>query len=464
MSKLDFNKPADFALATMSATNELLQAFIRDRAEWAIAEGTYRGGRKNARTVNFHVFKKRSDYQAGLPRMTDEGGRRTAVYRFPYMDGQTTDDLGAEGESFDAEIIFHGPYYKVGMNRLLEEFADPKPGTLEHPVRGVVRAKAVRWTIEHSHDMKNAAMMRVRFTTHEFDGLVIDNLLVIKTPKSALQKVIAAMQKISAAIAAVRQIVGIVNSAVANIRQKIQEFYSAYQSLAADAASAFGMSGADIAAVLPVNQGGNVAPAAAGRTAGGVNPAADPGTFGAGASTAATAGTAGLAVTVGGFIKVSTRFVTVVQPTDPFANLPLDLLGDVARAAIEQTQLAKRVETQRAMVNEIAQDIDDLVALLVNAQIGALGKAAAAVETLINSKVTLLDSSDAMATLIKSGSANGRPVIINYTVPRNMSIREAAFLNKLKPQDGEDISVLNPSLDSVNEIPKGTVLRVPTFI
>lgn len=464
MSKLDFNKPADFALATLSATNELLQAFIRDKAEWAIAEGTYRGGRKNARTVNFHVFKKRSDYQAGLPRITDEGGRRTAVMRFPYMDGQTTDDLGAEGESFDAEIIFHGPYYKVGMNRLLEEFNDPKPGTLEHPVRGVVRAKAVRWTIEHSHDMKNAAMMRVRFTTHEFDGLVIDNLIAIKTPKSALQKVISAMQRISATIAAVRQLVGIVNSAVQNIRQKTQEFYTAYQALATDAASAFGLSGSDIAAVLPINQGGNVAPASAGRTAGGVNPAADPGTFGANATTSTTAGTAGLSTVSGGFIKVSTRFVTIVQPADPFANLPLELLGDVARAAIEQTQLSKRIETQRQMVNEIAQDIDDLMATLAVAQIGALGKAAAAAETMLNAKVALLDSCDAMATLIKAGSANGRPVIINYTVPRNMSIREAAFLNRLKPQDGEDISVLNPSLDSVNEIPKGTVIRVPTFL
>ncbi len=464
MSKLDFNKPADFAIATLSATNELLQMFLRDRAVWAIAEGTYRGGRKNARTVNFHVFRKKSDYQAGLPRMTDQGGRRAAKYAFPYKDGHTTDDLGAQGEEFDAEIVLHGPYYKVGMGRLLKEFNDPIPGYLEHPVRGSVRAKAVSWTMDHSHDAKSAVLMRVRFTTHDFES-IFDDTTLIKTPKAALQKVIGALNKIAAAIAAVRQIVGVVTSLVENIKQKIQAFYSAYQSLAADAASAFGMTGNDIAAVLPINQGGNVAPATAGgRTAGGVNPDADPGLFGSNPSTTITAGTAGLSITVNNFIKVSNRFTTIVQPTDPFANIPLDLLGDVARAAIQQTQLAKRVEEQRAMVNEIAADIDALIAVLVNAQIGLIGKAAAAVETMLNSKVTMLEACDAMATLLKAGSANGRPVIINYTVPRSMSLREAAFLNGLKPQDGEDISVLNPSLDSVNDVPRGTVLKIPTFI
>src|SRR6185369_8539086 len=235
MSKLDFNKPADFAIATLSATNELLQAFVRDKSVWSIAEGTYKGGRKSARTIKFHVFKSRSDYQAGLPRVTDQGGRRVAKYRYPYQDGHTTDDLGAMGEEFDVEIILHGGAYKVGMNRLLKEFNDPIPGTLEHPVRGTVRAKAESWSLEHSHDMSNAVLMRVHFTTHDFDALDFDSLIFITTPKGALQKVIAALNKIGAVIAAVRQIANIFVSAVNNIRRKIEEFYSLYQALATDA-------------------------------------------------------------------------------------------------------------------------------------------------------------------------------------------------------------------------------------
>src|SRR6185369_594563 len=389
-------------------------------------------------------------YQAGLPRVTDQGGRRVAKYRYPYQDGHTTDDLGAMGEEFDVEIILHGGAYKVGMNRLLKEFNDPIPGTLEHPVRGTVRAKAESWSLEHSHDMSNAVLMRVHFTTHDFDALDFDSLIFITTPKGALQKVIAALNKIGAVIAAVRQIANIFVSAVNNIRRKIEEFYSLYQALATDAASAFGLRGGDIAAVLPINQGGAVAPSAGGRTAGGVNPSADPGAFGTGGSTTLTANAGGTALTVGGFIKVSTRFVTIVQPTDPFANIPLDLLGDVARAAIEQTQLQQRIELQRAAANEIIADIDDLIEELQAVALASFGKAAAAVSTMIATKVSLLESCDAMATFIKAGSSSGRPIIINYTLLHNMSLREVAFRNGLSPQDGEDIAVLNPSIESVN--------------
>jgi prophage DNA circulation protein len=463
MSKLNLNHPADFATATMSNTTELLAAFARDKAHWSIAEGTYKGGRKTARQIHFLVFKSKQDYQASVSAITDSGGRRTAKILFPYVDGQTTDDMGRRGEDFDLEIMFHGPTYKVGLNRLMIEFNDPIPGTLEHPVRGTIRAKAQDWQIVHSHDAKNAAMVRVKFTEHNFDTAAFADIMVIKTVKSALQKVIAALQKIGATIAAVRQIVGVLQGAVVALRQKMQEFYTAYQTLAVDAASAFGLASTDIAAILPINQGGNVAPAAGGRTAGGVNSGADPATFGGDASTAGTAGTAGLATTTGGFIRVSNRFVTIVQAADPFANLPLDLLGDVARQAIEQTQLKRRIETLRLQVDEMANDIDTLINQLPGVALASVGRASSAAQTLVAAKVTLLQSCDAMSATLLAGQANGRPQIINYTVPHTMSIREAAFRNGLKPQDGADIALLNPSLESANFIEKGSTVLVPTF-
>lgn len=464
MTKLNLNKPADFAVATMSTVNDALQAFMRDKAVWSIAEGTYKGGRKQARTVPFLVFKSRQDYQAAVPTITDTGGRRVQKFYFPYMDGQTTDDLGRRGEDFDIEILFFGPTYKVGMNRFMKECHDPIPGTLEHPVRGTLRAKPIEMTLQHSHDTKNAVLIRCKFTEHNFETADFADILVIKTAKSAIQAVIDALRKIGAAIAAVRQIVGILQSAVVALRQKIQEFYTAYQSLAVDAASAFGLTGLDVGAILPINTGGSVAPAAGGRTAGGVNPGADPGTFGASASSNNTAGAAGLTITTGGFVRVSNRFTTIMQPADPFANLPLELLSDVARQAIEQTQISRRVETIRAMVNEMAADIDAIMVLLGSVAVASVGRAAAAANTLVDTKVTLLDSCDAMAATLRAGKANGRPVIINYTTPHAMSIREAAFLNGLKPQDGTDIAALNPSLESVNYIAKGATILVPTFL
>jgi hypothetical protein len=42
-----------------------------------------------------------------------------------------------------------------------------------------------------------------------------------------------------------------------------------------------------------------------------------------------------------------------------------------------------------------------------------------------------------------------------------MSIRRVAFLNGLSPDQGAAILALNLGLDSVNFIPRGTVLSVP---
>ncbi len=464
MSKFDFNKEADFAIATMSASTALLSAFARDQTTWSISEGSYRGGRKNSQAVLFHVFKSKTPYQAGLSRIADQGGRRFARLPFPYVDGQTTDDLGRRGEDFDVEIVLHGTNYKQAMNRLMREFNDPIPGTLEHPVNGTLRAKAIDWSRVHEASTKQAVMITVKFTEHNFDTAAFGNVLFGVTTKSALQAAIAALQKIGAVIAAIRQIVGLIQGAILAIRQKLQELYSMFQNLLVDSASSFGLSDNDLAAILPINQGGVVAPVAGGRTAGGVNPNADPGQFGANATTTSTSGVGGTSITTGGFVRVSTRFTTVVAPSDPFANLPIDLLGDVARQAIEQTQLTRRADVMRQMANEINADIDAAIEDTKQASLISAGRASAAVVTLTDSKISILESCSSMAQVLKSGSGSGRPAIINYTVPRAMSIREAAFLNGLTAQDGADISLLNAFLESTNQIEKDTVLRIPVFV
>lgn len=462
MSRFDLNKIEDFATLTMSATSELLNAFARDQTEWAISEGSYAGGRKGAKTILFHVFKSKSDYQAGLPRITDTSGRRKAKFMFPYVDGQTTEDLGRKPEYIDVEAVFHGPRYKVGLNRFMIELNDPIPGTLEHPVRGTIRCGATDWTIEHAADPKQAAVVRVRFEEHNFETAAFNDITVIRTPKSALQNTLKAIQAIQAAIAAVQQIRGAITSMINRIKEQLVELYNFAVNLAADAASSFGLKGVDIASVISIATGGLLAPSTiAGITAGGINPAAS---FGANASTSTTGGTAGLATTTGGFIRVSTRFTTVVAPSDPFANLPIDLLSDIAREAIELTQLSRRNEVMRQMANEVADNCDAAIESTQTATGAAVGRAAASLIGLVQSKLASLETCSAMADMIKSGSSNGRPAIINYTVPRSMSIREAAFLNGLTPQDGADIGLLNPALESTNLITKGTVLRVPAFI
>ncbi len=464
MAKHDFNSAIDFASSTMSAPSAVLEALALEKSKWNISEGSYKGGRRDARQVLFHVFRTNAGYQAGLESITDEGGRRSNKIPFPYTDGHTTDDLGSLGEDFDCNVTLHGPAYKQAMNRLLREFNDTIPGTLEHPVRGTIRAKAIHWKIVHHAMAKQAIMLSVQFTTHNFDAAAITDVLIIPSTKSALQSALAALQAIAATLATLKGLVGIVQSLVIEIRQKVADIYGFYQNLLVDSASSFGLGGQDAALVLSINQGGLVAPFASGRTAGGVDGAVDPNAFGGSASTGVTAGIGGTSTTTGGFIRVSDRFTTVVAPADPFANLPIDLLGDIAREAIEQTQLAGRADTMRAMANETLMDIDTAIEGARTTGVASAGTASAGILNLLSAKESLLSACDAAASLLRSGSSNGRPVIVNYRVPRPMSIREVAFLNALTADDGNDIALLNPAIESVNYIEKDTVLKVPTFL
>jgi hypothetical protein len=63
--------------------------------------------------------------------------------------------------------------------------------------------------------------------------------------------------------------------------------------------------------------------------------------------------------------------------------------------------------------------------------------------------------------VLEAGLSSSRARVILYTVPRTMSVREAAFLNGLTPNQCADVELMNPELDIVNFIPAGTVLQIP---
>ena len=86
MSKLDLNKPLDFARATMGDLGAVLQTFTgQDAGDWDIQEASYNN-------VVFHVFASKQIYNGAISQINDSGGRRKVKYQFPYQDGQTTDD------------------------------------------------------------------------------------------------------------------------------------------------------------------------------------------------------------------------------------------------------------------------------------------------------------------------------------------------------------------------------------
>jgi hypothetical protein len=233
------------------------------------------------------------------------------------------------------------------------------------------------------------------------------------------------------------------------------------QDLLVDINSSFQLTDGDVAAILPVNLGGTVAVNTTGAIAGGANPAANPANFGGNASTQITAGVGGTSITVGNFVRVSTRFTSIVAPTDPFANIDTSLLGDTAREAIEQTQLLGRADLMREMAAAITADIEDANLGFQNAGVTSIGQAAQTVSGLNAVKLQVLQACVSVATLLSSALSTNRPTIVSYTVPYNMSARMAAFLNGLTVESFADIAVLNPSLVSINDIDQGTVLLIP---
>jgi hypothetical protein len=431
LSRLNINKPADFAALTASAVGSVLNAFNKDTTEWNIEEASYTAGTKKSKPVKFHIFESISDYQAALSRVVDRGGRRVADLDFPYVDGKSTDDLGKKGEEFQLEVIFHGLAYRNGLIALMKALNDPVPGELIHPVRGPVRCKMRDYELVHSHEMTNAVQLNLQMTTHDFDAAGFG--VEVITVKTKLQKAIEALAKVGAVIAAVRQAVAIISGLRASIIAKIQEFQAAITGFIVDANAIFndGVS-IDIQGALPVQQGGLVQ----------VRSASNAG------STAQTAGVGGTSVLAGGYVRVGSRFTTVVTAQDPLANIPVELLGDQAKKAISVLRMTKQMDVLRQQLNEIISDMSAAAAgqgcLVLHDQIMQLKQLAISAQEVLEQGIR---------------SSNSR--IINYTVPHIMSIREAAFHNGLPVDEAGQILLMNPQLQSTNYIAKDTVLLVP---
>lgn len=392
---LDLSKPADFARATMSpVASVLLDLAGRDPTKWDILEGAFNG-------VRFHVFQSKEPYGAGLAHISDTGGRRKVKYRFPYKDGQTTDDLGRKPEQFDVDCIIHGRDYMIGLTRLLAELNKPTPGDLIHPVRGSLRVVPEEWSITHTYEQRNAVQLRLVFSEHNF---TVGDFRQVKDPsvKGALAKALDAFAKLDAIIANVEGAVIFVKTQKARITEAIEAFKTAFSGTLTSMNASFNTgSSADIPALLPVNEGG----------------------VGGGGSGA--------------------NFPVVASPSDPFASAPATLTGEAA-TALAVAQLTKDVNSLRA-------DLDEIMALM-SAGEGALEF----YDDILALKNIGIDLQDAL----EKGVASSQAEIKEYVAPRLMTIREVAFENGIDVDRVEELELLNPDLLSVNFIDPGTVLKV----
>ncbi len=355
------------------------------------------------------MFRTAQDYNAAVDRISDSGGRRKAKFDFPYMDGQLTEDMGRKAETFDVNILLHGGNYLQAFNSLFEILNESVPGNLIHPVRGEIRCAYETHEIIHEEKSRKAIALRLVFIEHSIDAFKLATLPLQnnKSAKSKISKLADAFQKIENTISKVQGAVFLVQSIKNTIIDRLNAFNAAYGKLAGNMNATFNPGG-NIPGLKPVTQGG-------------------------------------LLDADGNIVAASTTIVA--SPFDPFANLPVSLTNTALQTALAIEQLAKDVAANRLEISGIITDLETA---------GNGQGSHEFFDNIIDFRSTANDLQDAY----EAGKQSSQAKVIKYTTPRIMSVREVAFANGLRPDDGIQIAYLNPELDSLNKIAKGTALRI----
>lgn len=415
MSVLDLNLPQDFAALTTA-----LGLGATEPSKWNIVEASFD-------SVIFHIFSSKPDgaYGAGVPQVVDRGGQRIVAYEFPFKDGQTTGTLGTKANSFEFDVVIHGPDYLKAYNRLITAGDKKTPGLLMHPVLGAFRCRMVDHESIHQSDAHQAIRMRLSFVEHSYTLAVSSQvnpagtqtpLTKSSTLKQALVAAVSVFQALNAARLTVLAYKAAVTSVVNGIGAQISNLKDSYAALLRDIATTFGGAdsvnfGTDLPGILPVQLGG------AGTANGGTQ---------------------------------SDVYPLVDQQQTPFAEVPTAVVNQELPVAVAAIQAAQAVNLVRLQAETII------------AQLSALDSGQGAVD-FYDEILSLKQSAVTLQQVLELALSSSNAIVTSYTTPRLMSIREVAFAIGLTPDDSEQIELLNPELLSVNYIPAGTVLKVPAL-
>lgn len=405
MSNLNLGTASGFAKATLSsaqngisgASSVLNQIAGLNNEKWDIEESAY--GHDPKKLVVFHVFKSVLDYNGAVDQVEDTISRRVVPFKFPYKDGQTTEDLGREGETIDFNILIFGQNYYQAYTTLLKEFNNPAPATLLHPVRGPMTVKFHEARVVHKSSERQAVAIHAKFVEHTFD---VSFKSSVPTTKSLLAKAVGFISSINGVLTAVQS-----NLAAFSVIQKsLSTSVSGYQSTYTQALVALNTtfnsgSSTDLPSLLPTNQGN------------------------------------------------STSFPTAVAPNDPFAGTKSQDISALQSPVLSASQARDQVSSVRATLSQLISDME----AAANGQ-GAL--------IFYDQILTLRESGIALQQALELGIQTSNASVKNFTTPSVMSVREVCFENGITPDRSQELITLNPSLLSANLIPVGTILLVPT--
>ena len=476
---LDLSKPMDFAKATGSAFAQLLSIFGRPPENWQIKECAFNW-------VPMHIIYERRGLTAGLSSIKDSGGRRLAQFQYPYMDGQTTDDLGRAPEKFDVDTVFYGDAYREMMDDIFTELQQPQAGWLMHPVRGMVKCKMQSYTMTHEHQSRKAALINITFVEHNFDVATYGEQRKLKSFSAQLAALLSAVAVLQNLINSIQGTVNMLNSIKDWITQIIDAFDALLADTTVDLNMAFNGNGAKAwPSILPVTQGG--------------------------VATFTKLSQSKKRVESSGVVTYTQSRLFSAAAEDPFSKIPLQrynalLLeaqsafatsgsqsmnsansgalgsGDsVFATGSNQTSGVTTYGLNSAQLSQLANSVgaavlqnkvnacrdvaNDLIANLSAVKFGApsLEPLGTDSDGALAFEAQILDIKRIAILLQEAydiGSAQAKLGIKTYTTPKLMSLREVAFVNNLDVEDVGMLDLLNAELDSVNYIPSGTEVIV----
>ncbi len=144
-------------------------------------------------------------------------------------------------------------------------------------------------------------------------------------------------------------------------------------------------------------------------------------------------------------IATDSKFVVVKSISDPFNGIPVADLSPTTAAAVAAVQITKNVAALRTQLKTTLAFIEDNGASL----------------ELFDTIQDLRETAILVQNALETGIASSNARLVQYTVPRLMSLREVAFANGLSPERVSEIDTLNPALLSTNYIIKDTIVLVP---
>lgn len=391
------------------------------QSEWNLSKGVFTTEKGS---VVFYYIKDPSPTQrTAIDQMSESGGRRLAIYEYPYRDGQRVTDLGRKGEIFTFNIKFFGTNYELLLNAFIDQVVNANlRGTLTHPIRGSVQARFRDYEFVHVYNEWNAVTIKATFVednTDELDLISVPASSPDSVLRNALQFLTDSQSKISTLVTEVSALLLLPNAIKSAMLNRLDSLTGQISRLMGQLVSTFSTD-AQLKALSTK----------AASVAGGV-PALYTGT--ASTQGAGSGSVAQLPVTLQVGFSPTTQAAIVSQISN-FVN-------------------ANQITTQQALFN--ANQLRAAITLAIAEVLGYLGNDG--YETVVQYRAL----ANSVQLAVESAISTAQSKIKIYVVPESMSLRLIAKNNGLDPDRQNDIEALNPYLTSVNFIPAGSRISVP---